>query len=248
MTFGLLFLVHTAYAAMMAQDITGTTVLCVSECVAAPAASQQRTSVSLSMQPAPYGFVDLSSASVTAAFLPAGMLAHLSGASGSGWTDLQGSVSRLWAITPSFTAASQLTGTWQGAVGFPARTTLGINIHTIIALDPTWLVGCGVDGLLQLHSDSQPPTRTLRLGVGWQGAAAAELAIQPGHYTSLILSALYRPSPSTTLRGRCSTWPITLSVATQLELLDLPWIVAEVTWVERLGYRAALTLDVRLDG
>jgi hypothetical protein len=243
-----LFLVHAAPAIMLAQDITGTTVLSLTEGVMAPATAKQSASLSVGIRPAPYGFVDLSKASITASIPPVQMLAHVSGLSGGGWIDLQGSVARVWLITPSFTAASQLIGTWQGAVGFPARTSLAMNIHTIMALNPTWLVGCGVDGLLQLHSDSQPPTRTLRLGVGWQGAAAAELAIAPGQYTSLMLSALYHPSTTTTLRGRCSTWPITLSVGARLLLEDLPDIVAEVSWVERLGYRAALSLDVRFDG
>lgn len=243
-----MFLVHAAHTTMIAQDITGTTVLSLSERVAAPATSRQSTCVSVGLRPAPFGFVDLTAVSITASVLPAELLAHVSGQSGGGWTDLQGSASRAWAITPSFTAASQLVGTWQGAVGFPARTTLGMNIHTIIVLDPTWLVGCGVDGLLQLHSDSQPPARTLRFGVGWQGAAAAELSIAPGRHASLLLSAIHRVSGAITVRGRCSTWPITLSVATQLLLEDLPGIVAEVAWVERIGYRAALSLDVRLDG
>ena len=229
----------------LARDLSGATTLSLAECLSTPASALPPSPWSIMAEPAAYGHSELSSGSVCTSLSDASLLLGVQGTAGGDWTDLRGVVQHRWRITETFLVGSMANASWSGASGFPPDHGLDLTIHARLLLDPTWSVVCGIDRVLQLHTRFQPPSQALRLGASWKGAVAASAQLTvSADIGAVVTGQVAAPiSERVRLRGSFSTAPISLAIASQVRLNSIP-ILMEVRWVDHLGMRTLLAVDL----
>ena len=230
----------------MSQDATGVTLLTLHGRVSAPSVAYDSSRFALYVQPAPFGIADLTSSSLTYLHRPLDMTVGLSGTATGSWTDIAVTVGRLWRLGDAFRIGTSGYASWEQASGFGSVAGVAATIHVSADLSEAFTVAGGADDLFSIGNWRQPPTRTLRLGLGWRGPVrmSSNLIIAPGSRTSLEIAAMGEVHEAVTLRGGLHTQPFKVHADARVNFEALWPITVSTLYTHRLGFRTSFVVEV----
>ena len=233
-------------AAMHGTDATGVTVLTLFGRLTAPAVADTFSTYAFTCSPAPYGLMELSTASACMRVRPVDLVIGLTGLVGGGWSDLSMSASQRWMISSSFVVGTALRVNWSGARGFQSTVGAAATVHVLADLDDQWTIAGGIDELLSLGTWQERTAGSFRMGVGWKGPvhASANLRITPTRTTSLELVGVSSPVEPLLIMGGIETDPMMVMIGARLHAAPIWPVTIVLRYSLDLGLRTQLTVEV----